>query len=292
MPPETHFFTRFVTGLLSRRRFPLDEAALAEEIRLFAAGDHAHGLDVDVDAVAADMGGTCARPFDLFDALVRHLAGPAEVFGEKTPNHLVWWEPINRAAPRVGFVAVVRDPRAVVASNLDMPWRDDPTLPRWGDQTHLALAALWSFLQAQVVRMERKLGRDRCLVLRYEDVVADPDAARARVAGFLGRSPDGATQPAPPGIVLPWETWKTDALDPVSDDRVSNWRQALDDRQAAEIAVLCRAGMRHFGYTEDRPSPAAVVATWGRLGPGAGLRIARYRRGRRVNLRAIERSTL
>jgi hypothetical protein len=292
MPPETHFFSQFAVGLMTRRRFPLDAAVLAEEIDRFASANHAGGLAIETGAVVDDLGGICARPYDLFEALVRHLAGPAEVFGEKTPNHLIWWRPIARAAPHISFVVVVRDPRAVVASNLDMPWRDDSTLPAWGDGMHRAFAVLWRFLQAQVPLMVETLTPRRCLVLRYEDVVADPEATRARLAVFLGRPRAGAPQAAPPGIVLPWETWKSDALAAISDSRVSSWGQALDRRQVDEISVVCRAGMQRFDYTEGLPSPAAVASTWARLGPAAGLRIARYSRSRRANLRTIEGFTL
>jgi hypothetical protein len=292
MPPETHFFTRFAMRLVSEHRFPMTGQELTDVVSAFAGAGHADGLDVDVEAVVADLGGTCRRPLDLFDALVRQLAGPAEVWGEKTPNHLVWWRPISEAAPWMRFVAVVRDPRAVVASNLEMPWRTDRSLPRWGDRMHLAFAELWSFLQGQVLRMRDHLGPQRCLVLRYEDVVADPDAARAGLAAFLGR-PEGLTpQAAPPGIVLPWESWKAGALGPVADDRVDAWRDKLDARQAEDVTVVCREKMRVFDYTDDLPTWPATAVGWARLGPVPVLRLARYARGRRLHLASIERSIL
>jgi hypothetical protein len=290
MPPETHFFTRFAMGLVARHRFPIEGKELVQVVGGFAA-DHGD-LAVDVDAVVGALGGRCAGPFALFDALVRQLAGPAQVWGEKTPNHLVWWRPISRAAPWVRFVVVVRDPRAVVASNLEMPWREDPTLPPWGDQMHLAFAALWAFYQGQVPRMTDELGPERCLVVRYEDVVAEPDGARARLATFLGLDAGATPQTAPAGIVQPWESWKTRALDPVSGDRVSSWEGQLDARRAGEIAVVCRSAMRRFGYTDGVPGLSTATRTWVRLGPRTAVRVARYARGRRVHLRRIERLVL
>jgi hypothetical protein len=189
MPPETHFFTRFAVGLMARRHFPLDTAALADEIRLFAASDYASGLEIDVETVVTDLGGTCAGPFELFAALVRHLAGPAEIWGEKTPNHLVWWRPISRASPQTSFVAVVRDPRAVVSSNLDMPWRDDTTLPGWGGHTAPgASPPCGRSSSARWWRMDRaSLGPERCLT----------SALRGR--GGRSRRPPGMRLAALPG---------------------------------------------------------------------------------------------
>jgi hypothetical protein len=229
---------------------------------------------------------------NLFAALVRHLAGPAEVWGEKTPGHLVWWRPISVAAPWMRFVVVVRDPRAVVASNLEMPWRTDPTLPSWGERMHLAFAELWSFFGGQIERLAGTLGPDRCLLLRYEDVVADPTRTRALVAAYLGRPAVEAPATAPAGIVLPWESWKADALGPVGEDRVAAWHEQLDGRRAAEIAALCRVGMRRFGYTDGLPSWSEARLRLARIGPAPLLRLARYARARRLHLKTVNSYSL
>jgi hypothetical protein len=267
-------------------------AELRGIVRAYAEADYAEGLQVDVDALVADLGGTSRRPFDLFDALVRQLAGPAPVWGEKTPGHLVWWRPIGEGAPWMRFVAVVRDPRAVVASNLEMPWRHDRTLPPWGDDMHLAFAYLWSFFQGQTRAMAQHLGPQRCLVLRYEDIVGDPDTTRLRLADFLGLPVGDSPASAPTGIVLPSESWKARALGPVAGDRVAAWQDQLDPRRAAEVALVCRNAMASFGYLDGRPSGPAVAAGWAGLGPLKVARLARYARSRRLHLQALNRTIL
>jgi hypothetical protein len=291
MPPETHFFSEFVSGLMARRRFPLDADAIADEMGRFLILDSARGLHVDTPALVRDLGGTCASPYALFDALVRQLAGPAEVWGEKTPDHLLWWRPLAQAAPWLRFVVVVRDPRAVVASNLAMPWRQDGRIPAWGEQVHLAFAALWARLQRQVMAMEHTVDPGRRLVLRYEDVVDDPDAARRRIAVFLGRPPDAGLQAPPEDMVLPWEGWKAAALGPVTADRVTSWHETLGARRAADVAALCRSGMRHFGY-DGAPGPVDAAVAWARLGPRNCARLVRYRRAYDGYLGAIDRRRL
>jgi hypothetical protein len=291
MPPETHFFSQFAAGLLARRSFPLDTEQLSEELASFAASKSSRGLDIDADAVVSDLAGACDGPFALFDALVRRISGPAEMWGEKTPDHLLWWRPIARSAPWMRFVAVVRDPRAVVASNIEMPWRDDQRMPAWGDQIHLAFAERWACLQRQVKAMRSELGPTRSLVVRYEDVVADPDETRARLAEFLGRRARADLQAAPAGIVLPWESWKREALGPVVRDRVDSWRQSLGDSRAREVAAVCRTGMRDFGYA-DAPSTGAAFVTLSRLGPRAIARLVSYRRAYEGYLEVIDRRRL
>jgi hypothetical protein len=292
MPPETHFFSQFVTGLLARQTFPLEGAALADEIGRFAALDSSRGLAVDTDAVVADLGGSCSSPFSMFEALVRHLAGPGLVFGEKTPEHLLWWRPLSRAAPGLRFVVVVRDPRGVVASNLSMPWRHEGRIPDWGDNVHLAFAELWACLQDQVRLMADELGSERFLLLRYEAVVADPDKARQDIARFLGRPPVTEPATAPAGIVHDWEPWKREALGPVVAERLDVWRQTLGARGAPEVAADCRSGMVHFGYGAEAPSAADAAVTLARLGPRQLLRSRRYRRAYGGYLEAIDRRSL
>ena len=83
------------------------------------------------------------------------------------------------------FVVTVRDPRAVVASSLAMPWSSSDEFALWGDQLHLAYAACWEFDQRLAASLSDELGPERSLVIRYEDLVSDSDAARLKIAaGF------------------------------------------------------------------------------------------------------------
>jgi len=248
MPPETHFFSDFAWDLFFRKWFPIGERALREEIERYTALENSKGLDIDVEALVADLGGRCASMYDLFDAIVRHLSGPARVWGEKTPGHLLWWPAIAQAAPWMRFVVVVRDPRAVVASILSMPWTSEGELSSWGENIHLALAARWAFDQKLAQLMQRHLGPSRCLVIRYEDCVRQPDAARARIARLVGLAEGVSHQTPPENMVLPWEDWKKRALGDVTLDRVESWRAELGAERATEVALLCRSGMLGLGY--------------------------------------------
>lgn len=244
VPPETYFFTRFLPSLLRRRSFPLEETALLEELADFAAMETSRGMDLDIDAIATDLGGRCARPLALFAAIVRHLARGGTLIGEKTARHLLWWRPLSRALPTLKFLAVVRDPRAVTASNLRLGW---------SPPNHARLADWWSFEQRQALAAARELGPGRWLTLRYEDIVHDPADARRLLAAFLGvRAGQDASGTAPgqprSSIYLPWEAYyKSRALAPITTGRIEAWRGDLTPKQAAQIAAICRREMRCFG---------------------------------------------
>jgi len=292
MPPETHYFSQFAAGMLERHGFPLEEAELRAELDLFTELETSRGLEVDCEAVVADLDARCESPFALFEALVRDIAGPGEIWGEKTPDHLLWWRPIARAAPWMRFVVVVRDPRAVVASNLGMPWLDDPRVPAWGEQVHLAFAERWNCLERQAKKLCDELGPARSIVVRYEDVAADPDSERSRIAEFLGRPHPAQLQPVPQGIVLPWEPWKKEALGPVTSARLGAWHLDLGEQRATEVSALTRAGLRHLGYDEDVPSAVGALFTKIGLGPHALARLVRYRRSYERFMEDIDRRRL
>ena len=246
VPPETHYRS-FVKSHLRDRAFPLDEAALRETLESYASRKTAKGLSLDVDAVVRDMGGRCDDPWQLFAALIRQFAGPAEVYGEKTPEHVRWWRPMTTHFPALRLVVVVREPRAVVASNLEVPF---------GPTSHYVLAERWRVDQRSVLAARDALGPERCLVLRYEDVVAEPEAARGRIASLLGVDPAAQAPVDAAQMHHGWEWWKARASESITTDRIEAWRDVLTVSQAADIAAICRPQMRAFGY--DAPgAPAA-----------------------------------
>ncbi|MFN2586850.1 MAG: sulfotransferase [Actinomycetota bacterium] len=271
VPPETHFLYFFAAGLHRRRAFPLDAPAIRDEIRLYLELDNSRDLAVDPDAIAEELGGECRSILDLFTALVRHLAGPAELYGEKTPAHVVWWDRLAEAAPWMRFVAVVRHPGAVVAS-----W-----LEAWPYESWIAAAERWRLDQLRIAEMVGALGPARSLVLRYEDVVRRPGAARAALAGFLGReTPQAPALPARP-LYLPWETWKHRSLECIDSGRADAWQRALTAEQTAHVAHVCREGMARFGY--DCPFRANAPATGDE--PEHAAHVERCRREREQKLR-------
>jgi hypothetical protein len=240
VPPETHFFSEFVTSLVRRWPPPLDNGALRAALAAYAGRDYVRGIGFDVDAVVDDLGGRCETVLDLYGAITRQLAGGgAPVIGEKTPAHLLWWRPLARALPDLKMVGVARDPRAVVASTLEVGWREHhvPAAARWNDDVRRLRAA------------QHRLGPRRFLLVRYEDAVRDPDGARDTLAAFLEvATPDGTGDRGDGELFASWETWKAQATGEVDAGRVERWRNAIDVRQQAEIVALAHWGMQYLGY--------------------------------------------
>jgi hypothetical protein len=279
MPPETHFFDVFVPGLLRRGAPPLHGRRLAAEIEEWLGMEQVRGMDLDVDAVLRELGGHCDSMMQLFDALVRHLVTRAERYGEKTPKHLLWWRPLTEARSSMKVIAVVRDPRSVVASNLAAPWAAGISDWDWGSDLHVAMAERWRVEQEQVLLMTQVLG-SRCIVLRYEDVVAAPATARSAIAGLI--DVDDTAVPtersSPPSIVLPWETWKADALAEVHANRVNAWKADLGGRRSRVVSAICAHAMDRFRYRRTPRERLGDVVVATTLSPITQRRRRAYRR--------------
>lgn len=278
VPPETDFFARFYPALF-RWRFPLEGQALREAVAAYTSTKNVREARLDNDRLIERLNGRAHGPLDMFSAVIMEMAGDgARVYGEKTPKHLLWWSPLTTALPSLRLIALVRDPRAVVASWLTTPW--GPSRRR----AHVLLADRWRLDQETVVSASTRLGSDRCLVLRYEEVVADPDRARSAIAAFI-RAPYGAPvqTPRPEQIFLPRETWKTRATQEITIERINAWERILSPAQARQVEAVCHRGMRAFGYPTTRSSISAraVVAS---LPPAWNLErmraALRYRRER------------
>lgn len=292
VPPETHFFTVYVPTLLARRGFPLAGDELREELRRYAGLTVTEPLDLDVEAVFDALDGRAAGIAAMYDAIVTQLGGSAAVLGEKTPGHLLWW-PLLARMPGRRFVAVVRDPRAVVASAAQVPWgMDDPAL----------IAQGWRYDQREVDAAARGLG-DRLVVLRYEDVVRDPPSAKSRIADLLAvlvpepalDADDVSVGPGPgsdgPALFNQREqAWKWRATEPTTSERVDAWRAELERDDVALIERVCGRAMLRFGYKLDTTPTARRRAT-AHLNPDRRARLLRHRAGRWRTARLVRSVT-
>ena len=268
VPPETHFWPSSA-GLEDAFEFPLqgaDRIAGAEQV----ARDLAEkGVGIRVGDLLDGLAAYDRRIglWTLFEGVVSALSPPdRRMLGEKTPQHLLWWELLSGAAPDLRFVTVVRDPRAALRSHRSVGW---------GETDAYALAERWVMYQRAATDALRLLGPERVLPLRYEDVAADPEGTRSAIAGFLA-VPDEvelltddllADHPLFPGQ----ETWKARALQPVEAER----RPDADGLPAEDIGIIesvCSPLMEAAGY-----QPGVIVD----VGPPTGEsndRVTAFRR--------------
>ena len=110
-----------------------------------------------------------------------------ELAGEKTPDYVRHLPILHALFPRARVIHIVRDGRDVALSTLQ--WATEEKGPGkftlWREEP-VAVCALWWRWQVESGRREgARLGSELYREVRYEDLVADPEATLRSLADFL-----------------------------------------------------------------------------------------------------------
>jgi hypothetical protein len=103
-------------------------------------------------------------------------------------------ELLLRVYPEAKFICLYRHPMDVISSGLEAcPWGlngygFDPYIATTPGNSVLAMARFWAENAGEINGAEKQFP-DHCHRVRYEDLVADPEAVAAGIFGFLGVSP-------------------------------------------------------------------------------------------------------
>jgi hypothetical protein len=257
---------------------------LHPELRWYGDLSHARNLAAFVADVREVIRGQNAQPpaadeliravgrptFEgVFDALLRlyaHGRGKARG-GDKTPEHHRYLDEIGARFPDSPIVFLMRDPRDTAHS-----------VRRTMDVTLADGARAWN---AALLSLRR--ARARVLLVRYEDLVAGPEAHMRILCEHLGERFE-------PGM-LAFFTQVPDRLKnrrggekidrPVDAAAVGGYRNHLTPREIALVERVCGEGMEELGYpcdgTPPRPDQRVSPALAGARPSLAALVVERLR---------------
>lgn len=186
-----------------------------------------------------------ASPVACFNGWLEAWGGDERgmVCGEKTPSHVYFIRPWLEATPGGRVVVMHRDPRAVGCSD-ERRVEADRRAGRTFDW--FTLAVRWASSVAVAADGAQRFGKGRVLELRYEDVVADPEAAARGLCGFLGKPFDAAM------LGTPNTNSSFGGGDATREGGgaggVERWRSLLDDASVRRIERLVGPWMRGLGY--------------------------------------------
>jgi hypothetical protein len=202
------------------------------------------------DLVAADAMSWVAERFHRF------FTERARVQGKPVFVHkLTGWPRsgfIRAVFPDARFVHVVRDGRAVVASDLRVSWWrgwEGPEglgagvlpaayLAEWeasGRSFPMLSAQGWKVAMDAYATARKLVPADRWLDVRYEDVVADPPSRFKEMLQFMDLEPH-------PGFDAALRRT------PFRADRVDAWRGLLGPANVAELDATLAGSLRAWGY--------------------------------------------
>ncbi|MBM3695924.1 MAG: sulfotransferase [Actinobacteria bacterium] len=149
----------------------------------------------------------------------------------------------RRLFPDSAFLAIVRDPRDVVASQQG----------RGFARSVERIATHWRDYYQRFSRFALLHPR-RSLVVRYEDLVADPEPQYARIFGLLGLAYGDEVRRYWESKASVHRTRHNNApavgREPFTSS-LGRWRRDLDPADRATVERLCRRTMTRFGYPPD-----------------------------------------
>ncbi len=189
-------------------------------------------------------------------------------------------EEVLRRWPNGRLLWLYRDPRDVAASSRDSVFSTFHPIHT---------ARLWTEQQDLGLQIEAKQPGN-VLRVRYESLVADPEAEVTRICTFLGEK-------FQPGM-LQWfagaeakrsaalaESWSNTAA-PMREDRRERWRRDLTPMDARSVEVIAGATMAALGYARADETSEGVAAA---RNAGCSIWLADRWMRARVELRSIRR---
>lgn len=153
---------------------------------------------------------------DIASEWLTELAAASQCaqWGYKTPQDFMHLERLHEVWPETKFVHLLRDPRDIMRSykNLDV-WKGGDGDPR--SYHPIAYSLYWRMSQRYLVAAKWR-GVPPVETVRFEDLIADPDAVADRLAGFLSTqqmrsavvdSHNSSQRPGPKRKLTDTETW-------------------------------------------------------------------------------------
>ena len=258
MPPESRFL---LSTWRARDRFgdlstPAQRRALARACT--RKGSRVRDLGLDPKALRRQILAappTLGSAFGTVFKAYADLHGRAR-WGDKRPLYYQEVDVLLRLFPDAQIVHIVRDGRAVVASLKTMPW--------WPYDSIGSMGA-WAQATYCARRDERRLPGDVVHVLRYESLVADPEAELRRLCAFLEEDFDPAMlEPSEVRAVVPeGKTWHGNLSRSVGTARVEAWRSGLEPWELGLMETVLGRRLRDLGYPRSgagrRPTPVLLA---------------------------------
>jgi hypothetical protein len=187
---------------------------------------------------------------------------------------------VNHWLPESRFVHIVRDGRDVALSHQTY---------RYGAGNIAECAVKWENRVARSLGMGAMIDPARYLVIRYEDLVLDPEAVLQRLCDFLGVTYSAkmldyrsdVARKVPEDKMQLWPSLK----EPPKASKVDRWRREM--RRSQRILFEQRAGrlLKELGYEVFEQPPrsfaAILLEIWYCMGQGG-----RFERLRRIFLRS------
>lgn len=172
----------------------------------------------------------------------------ASIWVDHTPDNVRYYPLLRAMFPDARYVHIVRDGRAVYQSIRDLDW---------GPNNAYKATRFWAERLEQALGVEMAEG-ERCLRVRYEDVLRDPETEIRRICSFA-EIPFDEQMLSGGGVILPAFTRGQHRLvgKPPDASRLDAWRKRLSTKEIEDFEAWppSRLFMQRFDYALDTAEP-------------------------------------
>lgn len=229
----------------------------------------------------------CGEPLDIAEGALSHRAaidclircyaekcgfGSPRAFIEHAPPNIHYAAALSALFPDLKLLHIYRDGRAVAASLMPQDW---------GPNEITEMAKIWPREVSAGQAAIETLGAQHAVNLRYEDCIANGEAALHKLAEFIG-APRNARLEEQSKFRQPAYSRKTHQLVGGKPDRtrLEAWRQKLSRREIEIFEALAGPALDELGYKRSVEGAARGPAAHEKL-YYAVIRKIRYQSNRR-----------
>ncbi|WP_027136004.1 sulfotransferase family protein [Geminicoccus roseus] len=164
-------------------------------------------------------------------------------FGDKTPWNVRHLDQILTMFPDARIIHLVRDPRANVASRVELP-RTSKDVVTAAVKWRIDVEAAHRFARSD------KAHAENYLELRYEDLVTDPEPWVRKVCKVVGEDYDPAmlNYHQTRDVMFKDQPYKEGVFMPVNTASIDAYRKRLKPAQIRLIEAMTRSSMKRLGY--------------------------------------------
>lgn len=191
----------------------------------------------------------------LFDIAMEHFAHGKPLRGDKSPQHIHSVPLLLEWFPDARVIHTFRDPRAVYVSvqqKAEKRKARPSALQALASRvpavanSYSATSVIWHWRRAIALHREYAAHyRDRYLLTRFEDLIADPESVIKRLCTFIGVQFDERMLDQ---VVLNSSFVPRGGAKGFDTAVLSRWREHLSPLTARWFATRCRRELMEFGY--------------------------------------------
>ncbi|CAM4198892.1 sulfotransferase [Cytophagaceae bacterium 50C-KIRBA] len=168
-------------------------------------------------------------------------------FGVKTAWCEQLLKPLARTFPNMKFVNIIRDPRAVIASNYQADGSRFPlffNIRDWRKSVYYH----WKF------ENEDALMKDRFVGVKYEDIIAEPEKTLRKITDLLGVS--YSADMINKGFKKPNSSYQvSEESNGIISGSKDKWKKVLPPDTILQAEIYCGEEMKKLGYSFTQVNP-------------------------------------